>query len=150
MMNSFWPVITLLFQGVTAGLIVLFVTKRLEKRAKRSRLCNSVILIYVEINSHVSALNSILEHGILPDSTLPVYLPTDTWLDFREKLVDGLSIDDVTKLAAYYGSIDTLNRWFCGSHKEIPEVLLIEMHNVLKAAKYLEGRFRQVTPENFS
>ena len=105
---NLWPVLTLLFQGAVAGLIVMFVTKWLDNKKAKEVTRKHAMLLYIEINEHLVVMDRILKHNHVSEPSTSLHLDTEARKSSREHLT-GLSLDDLKHLGSYYRSIKQLN-----------------------------------------
>ena len=105
---NLWPVLTLLFQGAVAGLIVMFVTKWLDNKKAKEVTRKHAMLLYIEVNEHLVVLDRILKNHHISEHGTSMCLDTEAWKSSREYLT-GLSLDELKHLGSYYRSIKQLN-----------------------------------------
>lgn len=102
------PILTLLFQGMIGGLVVLFVTNQLSKRKLKSLTQKHAFLVYLEIRSHVSKLEILYETEQVPKDLYLWALSTDSWKDSKIHLTS-LDISFLKELGEYYQLVDRCN-----------------------------------------
>ena len=111
-----WGLVVLLFQGVVAGLIVLFVTHRLQKRKDLELLKKHSLLVYLEIHGHIAMLEDVLQHGAIPQaSAQPIFFDNVTWEQSQSYLTP-LPIKELLQIGSYYQAALSLNTIMDGCH----------------------------------
>lgn len=106
---NIFPILTLLFQGAIAGLIVLFVTHKLQEKKERSLLNKHSLLVYLEIYGHIAMIEDMLKHNAIPESSNnSVFFDYESWKSSQIYLTV-LSIKELTLIGAYYQSVLSLN-----------------------------------------
>ena len=108
--NTVWQILTLLFQRTVAGIIVLFVTRKLQERKDRELLRRHALFVGLEIHGHIAMLEDMLKHNAIPQSAsnTAVFFDCHSWKSSQSYLAL-LSIQDLTLIGAYYQSAMTLN-----------------------------------------
>lgn len=107
--NSFWPILTLLFQGTVAGIIVLLVTQKLQERKNRELLRRHALFVGLEIHGHIAVMEDVLKHNAIPQlaSKDVIFFDCYSWKTSQSHLAL-LSIQELTLIGAYYQSVMTL------------------------------------------
>lgn len=108
--EAIWQVLSLLFQGVVAGIIVLFITHKLQERKDRSLLRKHALFLWLEIHGHIAMLEDILEHNAIPklsSDAVPLF-DCRSWKS-SQIYMTGLSMKELTLIATYYQSAMSLN-----------------------------------------
>lgn len=106
-----WPILTLLFQGAVAGLIVMYVTKWLEARKAKDLTRKHALLVYLEVQCHLISLAEIQKNKAIPGEIGTFHLESDAWECSREYLTS-LPFDDLLHIGSYYQSVTQVNLIF--------------------------------------
>ncbi len=106
-----WPILTLLFQGAIAGLIVMYVTKWLEARKAKDLTRKHALLVYLEVQCHLISLAEIQKNEAIPEEIGTFHLESDAWESSREYLT-ALPFDDLRRIGSYYQTVNQINHIF--------------------------------------
>ena len=108
MTTILWPVLTLLFQGAVAGLIVLAVTKELDARKEKKRFRQYVLLLYGESLQNKQTLSILKTHAKIPRNLYRLSLGESAWQETRLMLTR-FSLQELDDISNYYHIIHIIN-----------------------------------------
>ena len=103
-----WPVLTHLFQGAVAGLIVMFVTRWLDAKKSKELTRKHAMLVYTEVMLHYVVLDKALKANLISNNTNIMYLDTEIWNSSRDRLAL-MPFTELMHLASYYQVINQIN-----------------------------------------
>lgn len=105
---NIWPILTLLFQGAVAGLIVMRVTKWMDAKKAKELTRKHAMLVYLEIKEHALLFDHVLKNNAISAGMLSLYLDTESWEISREHLT-GLPLNELLHLGTYYRTVKQIN-----------------------------------------
>ena len=66
MYETFLSILTFLFQGVVAGIVVMFLSHKLQEQKESNLLRKHALFLWVEVYGHIAVLENILSHDAIP------------------------------------------------------------------------------------
>jgi|GEM_PF-6821549 len=121
---AIWDAFSILCQGTIAGLVVLWVTAYLQRKKEKDLICKTSLLVWLELHSHLAALNDILLHKKFPESQLPISLSTSTWKEAQIHLTS-LPVDELKLIGSYYQTLPSVNHLIQAyAGKELTPIML--------------------------
>lgn len=108
MTTILWPILTLLFQGAVAGLIVLAVTKELDARKEKKRFRQYVLLLYGEALQNRRTLSILKRQKNIPRGLYRLSLDESVWRETR-LLLECFSLQELDDISNYYRIVHVIN-----------------------------------------
>lgn len=141
-MEILYRLFELLFQGAAAGLIVLAVTRCLQRRQEESLSRKYALLMYVEIGGHIQMLETLIN-----TSNCGRPIPWNAGLNcLYEELstpyLTVLAIEDLKEISRYYQSAHLLNMYLANNRNSfLEDEALDPLFQTLKKAKNANAFF---------
>lgn len=110
MYETFLSILTFLFQGVVAGIVVMFLSHKLQEQKESNLLRKHALFLWVEVYGHIAVLENILSHDAIPklSSATSLLFDCQSWKASQIYLTR-LSTDNLTLICTYYQAAMSLN-----------------------------------------